>query len=661
MGDDFLRRGMKKYFLILLCFTMCFLGTVQIAVGAPSNFYEYVTEMSIGEKTWTYGDAPIELKVNAKEPLQVNFVLYFTKGQWKQSADEDGTIYLDWEAPSQIKVQSFQRDIIAEIDGKAQAVGQMDMEASQVHIVVDETYRELIADSDNIEFRLNMIVEFEEGSYDLGEWFEIESVLDGQVSARWNDYGVYVNKIDENDSAKLLEGAEFEINVLHYSKDAYAFENSELFSLAENNIVENGTFQYSNEGFKTVEHVAALLEGGFEPGKLYKLREVKAPIGYIPSDEEVKFAFYHYTDSEKTGTLKKIQELNKSYTERYENEGGVAVFGSENGSLDTKEHNIYIQNKKMPMLKVIKVDAVTGEPIENVRFELQIDIAKVEYTTQQYMAIENAGWEYNEASGVLSWIAKTDQDGVIIYPEGTIPYASQGYSLVETVPEGYEGYGSTLEIKFLINKDGTLSVTEGNATADVKDGVMILSVENKKNANLIIHKENESGDPLAEVTFALYGEGERFTGDTIEVNGKTYYYLTSETTGKDGKIVFEGLSFGKYYLVEMKAPEGYKLLEEPYLVELDEESAENKENILTIVNSKEGAKIVATGGKGIWPYLIGGILLIIIGRILLINNKKKRRRRKKAAQRSRNAQHSSSVQRSNQAQRSRNSNRPRND
>lgn len=617
----------KRYILLLLLLVICLLGTFRNTFATESSFFKYVTEMSIGENNWIYGSAPVAVEANAEEPEQMSFVLYFTKWQWRQLVD-DGILRFNLPIPSQIKIISFQREIIAELDGEIQSIGQLQIKESELQFNIDEAYQKRMEGSDNIEIRISMIAEFEEGEYGLGDGFKIISVLDGKVSARWNNYSVKVNKIDEEDSAKLLEGADFEIDVSNYADNARAYAQQQVFLLEENAILENDTFKYKNSGFSTIKNVAAFLEGGFAPGDLYTLREIKPPIGYLPTDNDIKFAFYHYSDTEKIGTRNKIKELNENYKVRYENVGGVAVFGNEDGSLDMNEYNIYVKNKLIPKIELMKIDAATGEPLAGVKFELQINAKQSEYAVQEYLDLRGAEWICDETSGILSWTGTTDQDGVIIYPKGTIPYSVNEYTLIEYVPAGYEGHGKQLATKFMINKDGTISITEGNGRADAKDGLISLIVENKRVINLEINKVNETEKPLENATFVLYGLNAEENEDSLKIDGKIYYYIESKTTGKDGQITFYDLPLGEYYLKETEAPEGYKILEEPYFVELNEESESNGENVLTIVNSKKGVKIVSTGGKGILPYLIGGIVLVGVGRMLLGKGKKKKKRKK---------------------------------
>lgn len=623
---------LKTNMLIVFLMLGMLMPMMQVK-AASSNIYDYITELSVNDVTWKYGGAVPIAMVGENEPVSVRYTLYFTKTQWEELC-QDGCVKLNWELPEGVHITHVEQDVIAKIDGNEKSIGVMEVVDSSVEILILEEYSDIISQNDNIEINMSVTVQFEKGVYDLGEMIKIEVTESGQASASWNNYSVRINKIDEINDAKLLDGAYFEIDEYQYSEDAHAYKDSMVFGLRENHVQENDTFLFEGNGFITMEDKTAVLEGGFEPGYLYVLRELRAPIGYLPSGESVKFGFYRYTESDSEGTQNKIKELNASYKTRYENEGGVAAFGSEMGTLDTQAHNVYVKNKKVQKLQVLKLDATTGAPMSGVTFSLQIDAQKASYTVEQYVNLENAGWEYDTSTGRLSWTMKTDENGLLSYPEGTIPYSTTDYLLVEQVPKGYEGYGKTKTVKFRMNQNGAVEVTGGDGTVDAVNGVITIKVENERVAELAILKVDEAGVPLEGAVFALYGPQERDTDDILKKGGKQYYFIAEKTSGKDGRVEFTDLPYGEYCIVERQAPDGYKILEDAYKVELDGDTVEDYVHEVKIVNYKKGAQIVETGGKGIGPYLTGGAALLVIGSIFFFvsQQKKKRRKAKRRAQ-----------------------------
>ena len=569
---------------------------LQAQAAVQDNIYSYMTEFSVNDSIWKYGQPMPRVIVGEQEPVAIKYTLYFTKTQWEGLIHE-GKVVLNWDLPRGVKITHVEQDVLAKVEGKEQSIGTMEVVDSNVNISIKEEYAEIISHNDNIEITMGVTVQFEEGIYDLGEIIKIEVTESGHASAMWNNYAVRINKIDEINDEKLLDGAYFEVDEYLYSEDAHAYKESKVFGLRENHVQENDTFVFEGNGFTTIEDKTVVLEGGFEPGYLYVLRELRAPIGYLPAGESVKFGFYRYTESDFEGTQNKIKELNADYKIRYENEGGVATFGSEMGTLDTQEHNIYVKNKKVPKLQVLKLDASTGKPLAGVAFTLQIDAQQASYTVDQYLNLANAGWEYDASTGKLSWTMKTDENGIISYPEGTVPYSAADYLLVEQVPKGYEGYGKTKTVKFRMNQNGAVEVTGGAGIVDAVNGVITIKVENERVAELAILKVDEAGVPLEGAVFALYGPEERDTDDILKKGGKQYYFIAEKTSGKDGRVEFTDLPYGEYCIVERKAPDGYKILEDAYKVELNGDTVEDYVHEVKIVNYKKGAQIVETGGR----------------------------------------------------------------
>lgn len=633
---------MKKVYNILKVNILIFI--LMLGIGAPllqahaatEDIYNYVTEFSLNDVSWKYGEPMKGGSVGHNEPVSVRYTLYFTKTQWKAIV-QNGKVVLDWKLPDGVNIINVEQEVISKVDSKQQSIGTLEVVDSNVTISISEEYTEIISYNDNVEINMGVTMQFEEGVYDLGEIIKVEAKESGHASALWNNYSVKINKIAANDDSKLLAGAYFEIDEYKYSEDSRAFKDCVLFNPRERELEDNGTYVFSGNGFETIEDKTALLVGGFEPGNLYVLREVKAPIGYLPSKEPLKFAFYRYTESDKEGTLNKIQELNAAYKNRYENEGGVASFGSEVGRARSAEQNIYVTNTKVPKLQVLKIDANTGAAISKVAFTLQLDAKKANYTVEQYLNIKNAEWEYDASTGKLFWEMKTDDKGMISYPEGTIPYCGTDYVLMEKVPKGYEGYGGTKTVSFKLDQEGNVTVTGGSAVAETVEGVITIKVENRRTADLSIYKCDETGKRLAGAVFALYGPEVRNTDDILEKDGKKYYYIGEKTTGTEGEVVFANLVYGNYYLVEKEAPEGYHIIEEPRLVELKEGTVQDTICTVKVINRKKDPHITGTGGKGIGPYIAGGAVLLVLGSIFFLAAQKKKRlkakRRAKVARR----------------------------
>ena len=176
---------------------------------------------------------------------------------------------------------------------------------------------------------------------------------------------------------------------------------------------------------------------------------------------------------------------------------------------------------------------------------------------------------------------------------------------------------------------------------------------------LDVTKQFEGTQPPANtsaVTFKLYS--------SID-NGATKTYYTF--TGTDGayttptavaanasaatalklndskQISIKGLEAGTYYVEEIATVPGYNLLKEPVKIEIKAQTGENtyvdpgsSSNYLGTTNTSEtgaesvtiintqGFQLPATGGAGIWMFVLGGILVIGMGCVYFVASKRKK-------------------------------------
>lgn len=170
---------------------------------------------------------------------------------------------------------------------------------------------------------------------------------------------------------------------------------------------------------------------------------------------------------------------------------------------DTQTLTFY--NDPMGGLQIIKKDEETGERLGGVQFEVR------------------------KMNGEIIGTYTTDRYGVIRLPE-----VEEGWYTVTEVraPDGY------------ILDDTPQSV-------EVKDGkTATIELTNRKESNILIHKvDSATGEGLYGATFLLYDKDHRPIGQY--------------TSDQDGYVYIEdGLEDGKYYVREIKAPEGYLLDEE---------------------------------------------------------------------------------------------------
>jgi LPXTG-motif cell wall-anchored protein len=130
-----------------------------------------------------------------------------------------------------------------------------------------------------------------------------------------------------------------------------------------------------------------------------------------------------------------------------------------------------------------------------------------------------------------------------------------------------------------------------------------------------VDKEDEK-KTLPGAVFAIYGEKEgawnpdwnRYDVERkIERDGTTWHLLDVGVTDEEGNLAFRKLREKKYYLTEVKAPDGYNKEKEGRVIYW----RNAVDGILSLqVANAPGTTLPATGGRGIAGIIAAGILCL---------------------------------------------------
>lgn len=97
--------------------------------------------------------------------------------------------------------------------------------------------------------------------------------------------------------------------------------------------------------------------------------------------------------------------------------------------------------------------------------------------------------------------------------------------------------------------------------------------------------------------------------------------VSSVTSDENGKVAIYGLAYGKYYLKEIKAPDGYNLLKSPLNLTINENSHMEANSIK--IENVSGTILPETGGFGTTAYTLTGITLMAVSILLMIEKKRR--------------------------------------
>lgn len=203
------------------------------------------------------------------------------------------------------------------------------------------------------------------------------------------------------------------------------------------------------------------------------------------------------------------------------------------------------------------------------------------------------------------------------------------YEVIEDkAPQGYDL--KTSRVRFQVTDDGkflnengqeiTATTTPNNDGFYVykdKSGVPVLTIVQYDALKLfdlsVVKVDASSGKHLANAEFRLTGD------NNVNVTGKS---------DDDGHLTFTDLKPGQYVLEETKAPSGYHIMAKKLNITIDNQgkvsfsdsTVANEVTLLqgdkhnqitvTIKNSEKGV-LPKTGGTGIWPYILTGIIVLL--------------------------------------------------
>ncbi len=339
------------------------------------------------------------------------------------------------------------------------------------------------------------------------------------------------------------------------------------------------------------------LNSNIQKGKDYILEEVEAPDGYAKTNYKYRLRFaYDKTQSTPfvatlVAVLKEVvnKEGNKEWIPLTNNDGKNITetdipIGSDFNIKDTTNGSNFqiINNKTEIEFTKVGKDGEIETPLEGVEFYLEkqdpYDIHKENqgyYPLTENMEMikpetdpdEKASYYYiNRDKGKkvteTRWlrlpvtpensrkIYKSDADGKFKITDLTDGY----YRIKEpNAPTGYMQVLGAVK-KFKVDQGRVYVFEQDNITGqetakeltdtNIKDLGKIINLKHG-DGKFELNKTDENNDPLENVEFELYNS----EGQKVD--------LKQNKTDKDGKIVFEGLPYGTYWLRETKTKDGY--------------------------------------------------------------------------------------------------------
>ena len=145
-------------------------------------------------------------------------------------------------------------------------------------------------------------------------------------------------------------------------------------------------------------------------------------------------------------------------------------------------------------------------------------------------------------------------------------------------------------------------------------------------------KTDEAKKPLGGAMFKVMTKNADGKFEPVKKDGKDYIV----TSADNGKFSVEDMDYGKYYLVEIKAPEGFILLSEPVEFEIKKQADDKTISIAFITNKSDTItrrrttpggditrrRIPKTGDIRFFMSMIGGAIMFFIGKWIIAKDDK---------------------------------------
>ena len=280
------------------------------------------------------------------------------------------------------------------------------------------------------------------------------------------------------------------------------------------------------------------------------------------------------------------------------------------------DKNGYAKSKELPLGKyyLIEVKTKDGYVLNNTKYNIEL----VEKDNKTAIVYSKSDIDNKLFKGELEF-TKTDLVTGDVIPNTKVEIYTDKDELIFTGKTNNEGK--------IIIKDlfvGKFYIVETEAVTGYKLNNDKVYFEIKNNGEIVkANMTNEKKKGTLEFTKVDLSTSEPLPNTLIEIFNEKDELVFSGRTDENGKITIEELEYGKYYIVESEAPEGYQINNEKMYFEILEDgeivkcTMTDEKIIIEVPNTEENSYIIPIS-----------VLLIGISTGIIIYEEIKKKRKK---------------------------------
>ena len=255
------------------------------------------------------------------------------------------------------------------------------------------------------------------------------------------------------------------------------------------------------------------------------------------------------------------------------------------------DKNGYAKSKELPLGKyyLIEVKTKDGYVLNNTKYNIEL----VEKDNKTAIVYSKSDIDNKLFKGELEF-TKTDLVTGDVIPNTKVEIYTDKDELIFTGKTNNEGK--------IIIKDlfvGKFYIVETEAVTGYKLNNDKVYFEIKNNGEIVkANMTNEKKKGTLEFTKVDLSTSEPLPNTLIEIFNEKDELVFSGRTDENGKITIEELEYGKYYIVESEAPEGYQINNEKMYFEILEDgeivkcTMTDEKIIIEVPNTEENSYII---------------------------------------------------------------------